>query len=340
MKVIPVLSSEGRPMMPSHCARVRQLMRSGRAKCRWIKGIFHIQMLDRSEFEIQEVVVGVDPGSKFEGFSVVMKDKDLLNVMSNAVTWVSEKVSSRRDLRRARRFRKTPCRKPGMSNELTTVGRIPPSTRARWNAKLRIINIIRGLYPVSCFVVEDIKAQTRKGSRKYNRSFSPLEVGKTYFYNELEKLGRLELRQGYDTKELRDLYGLKKTSKKAQESFNSHCVDSWVLAKSVSGGVELPDPHSMRLLRLIPLNRQRRSLHKQIPHVGGTRSKFGGSRPVPGYKNGMTILHQGVMKYVSGGVDKKYLSLNDMESGKRVNKAISIAKITKLCYSSFRYYWV
>jgi hypothetical protein len=297
-------------------------------------------MLDRSEFKIQEVVVGVDPGSKWEGFSVVTKDKDLLNIMSNAVTWVSDKISSRRDLRRARRFRKTPCRKPGMSNELTTLGRIPPSTRARWNAKLRIINIIRGLYPVTCFVVEDISAQTRKGSKKYNQSFSPLEVGKNYFYNEVEKLGRLEIRQGYDTKELRDLYGLKKTNKKAQETFNSHCVDSWVLAKSVSGGVDLPDPHSMRLLRLIPLNRQRRNLHKQTFSKGGIRTGAGNMRPVSGYKNGSTVLHDGVVKYVCGGMDNKYLSLNDMKIGKRVNKTLSLKNIKLLCYSSFRYYWV
>jgi hypothetical protein len=44
------------------------------------------------------------------------------------------------------------------------------------------------MFPITMFVVEDIATAT-KGQRKWDASFSPLEVGKTWFYEELRKLG-------------------------------------------------------------------------------------------------------------------------------------------------------
>jgi hypothetical protein len=333
---VPVLSSTGNPLMPAHPGKARMLVKSGLAVKRWLKGIFYIQLTIQVKRYKQEVVCGVDPGSKWEGFSVVGRNKDFINVMSNAVDWVKDKVESRRTLRRARRFRKTPCRSPRFNNK--SKEGISPSTKARWNTKLRIINILRRLFPITGYAVEDIVATTREGQKKFNVSFSPLEVGKKYFYEILRRLGQLTLFKGYETKELRDLFGVKKTRVKNSETFSSHCVDSWVMAKSTSGGSN--SPTDMKILRLIPLNLKRRSLHKQVPHKGGIRTKAGGSTPVKGIKNGTTVLHNRTLKYISGGMDGKYLSLNSMTTGKRLNKGVSPKKLQILSYSSFRYYWV
>lgn len=91
------------------------------------------------------------------------------------------------------------------------------------------------MYPITNFVVEDIKAHTF-GGRRRNKTFSPLEVGKNWFYSELSKLGEVETKQGYETKQMRDVLKLKKSKKKLSNLFEAHCVDSWVLANSYTGG--------------------------------------------------------------------------------------------------------
>ncbi|MGL5805123.1 MAG: hypothetical protein ACRC11_06740, partial [Xenococcaceae cyanobacterium] len=97
------------------------------------------------------------------------------------------------------------------------------------------------IFPVDTFVVEDIKARTWKNgstlstrfsrrnssrSKKWNLSFSPLQVGKQWFYSELEKVGELIRKEGIETKQLRDNLGLKKSKNKLAETFEAHCVDS------------------------------------------------------------------------------------------------------------------
>ena len=70
-------------------------------------------------------------------------------------------------------------------------------------------------------MVEDIKAKT-KGKRRWDVSFSPLEVGKQWFYQQLAKLGQVVTRSGWETKHLRDALELKKTNKKTAEVFEAH----------------------------------------------------------------------------------------------------------------------
>jgi len=84
---------------------------------------------------------------------------------------------------------------------------------------------LKKIFPITVFVVEDIAATTKKGKRRWNKSFSPLEVGKKWFYSELEKLGNVYTLKGYETKELRDRHGLSKSSNKLSSDFSAHCED-------------------------------------------------------------------------------------------------------------------
>src|SRR5260370_14072092 len=138
--------------------------------------------------------------------------------------------------------------------------KLRPSTRARWQWKLRLAKRLCQIFPVSLFVVEDIKAKTKPNKRHWNRSFSPLEVGKQWFYEELSKLAPVQTRQGYQTKELRDQLGLKKTGKKLAEVWEAHCVDAGCLAYSVVGGQKQPD--TRRLVGIAPLTGHHRHLHR------------------------------------------------------------------------------
>jgi hypothetical protein len=317
--------------MPCRPAYARALIRKGRAKRRWFKGIFAIKMLDRAEGNAQQVVVGIDPGSKREAMTVQSKQHTYLNVLSDAVTWVKDRVEVRRNMRRSRRFRKTPCRK-NRSNRNINYKRLPPSTKSRWQIKLNQLKFFKKLYPISDIVVEDIKAKTWKGSKKWNRSFSPLEVGKVWFYEGVSNLGNLTVKQGYDTFEKRNLLGLKKSSKKLDETFNAHNVDSWVLASFITGKTVVDNKV---LFRVIPLQLHRRQLHRFEPGTGGVRVPYGGTQSC-GFRRGSVVSHTELgMVYVGGTMNGK-ISLHDLKSGKRLTQNGSCNDVKFLYFNPWR----
>ena len=318
--------------MPTTPSRARRWVRDRKATYFWKQGVFCVRLnQEPSDRKTQQIAVGVDPGSKREGLTVKSEAHAFLHIMADAVTWVSEAVTTRREMRRGRRFRKTPCRK---NRENRARGGIPPSTKARWQWKLRLCRWLAKMFPVSAFVVEDIQVAT-KGKRKWDAMFSPLQIGKQYFYGELEKIAPVHLKQGWETKGMRDECGLNKTGKKLAETFNSHCVDSFVLARSYTGGSATPD--NTDLLRVVPLRFHRRQLHRLQPEAGGIRNPYGGTRS-HGFKRGSLVwnLKHG-LTYI-GGMLKKCVSLHSLESGKRLTQSAKPADCRFLCFNSWRTY--
>jgi hypothetical protein len=263
---VPVVNQANQPLMPTKPSRARRWVKSGKATPFWRKGVFCVRLnVEPSDSQTQAVVVGIDPGSKKEAFTVKSEAYTYLHIQVDAVTWVKEHVETRRTLRRTRRYRKTPYRKM-RSNRNVNKDRLPPSTRARWGLKLRIAHWLTTLFPIETFVVEDIAAVTKPGKRRWNISFSPLEVGKHWFYRELAQLAQVETVQGYETARERQDMGLVKSKNKMSDSFEAHCVDSWVLANlSVRGHTE---PDNKAMLYLVPLQFHRRQLHRLQPEKG------------------------------------------------------------------------
>jgi hypothetical protein len=186
------------------------------------------------------------------------------------VTWVKEAEATSTTMRRARRYRKTPYRQM-RNNRAQGKLKLPPSTRARWGWKLRLCTWLARYFPIHVFIVEDIQAHTRKGKgRPWNQSFSPLEVGKDWFYYHLCRLAPVEIVPGHETAAERERLGLKKSRSKLSDKFEAHCVDSWVLANSMVGGHRQPD--NTTLLYLAPLRFHRRQLHRMQPEQGGFAS--------------------------------------------------------------------
>lgn len=329
MKYVPVLSADGKPLMPCHPARARELVRKGRAVRRFRKGFFYIQLLDRTDGEVQPVACGIDPGSKWEAFSIVGPKHTYLNLHIDAVTHVKENVEKRRMLRRIRRYRKTPNRKPRFNR--ARIG-IPPSTRARWGWKLRITWFLKGLYPISIFVVEDVKAHTKQGKKRWNVSFSPLQIGKQWFYEELRKLSPVVTRSGWETKQFRETFRLHKTSRKSAETFFAHVVDAWVLAASEVGATQ---PNYTGLIRMVPLRFRRRSLHLENPQKGGKRRRHGGGTSF-GLRRGAQVLHPKFGFCYVGGTMQGRLSLHDARTGKRLTQRAKMDDLVFLCNASWR----
>ncbi|MCY3552204.1 MAG: RRXRR domain-containing protein [Candidatus Poribacteria bacterium] len=281
---VPVVDKNQKPLMPTRPSRAAKWIKSGKATPFWSNGVFCVRLnREPSKRYNQEIAVGVDPGSQKEGFTVKSESHTYFNVQADAHNKVCQKVEKRRELRRGRRSRKCPNRK-NRANRLANKERIPAGTRARWDWKLRILDWFSKLYPITHICVEDIKARTVEHAKKWNTSFSPLEVGKQWFYAEIEKRWELRTLQGWQIKEIRDRLGLKKSSKKLSETFDAHCVDSWCLAHYTIGGTAKVDNTDIFCLSPIPI--QRRTLHREQPKKGGIRSRYGG-----------TVLANGLIKH-------------------------------------------
>jgi hypothetical protein len=197
------------------------------------------------------------------------------------------------------------------------------------------VNILRKIFPVTDFVVEDIKATTSHG-KKWNTAFSPLEVGKQWFYAELRKLGNLELKRGWETKELRDALELKKTHGKMEEVFSAHNVDSWVLANSASGGHMKPD--NTLIFQLTPLRFHRRQLHAFQPDKKDVRRPYGGTIS-QGLKRGSLVRHKKWgLCYLGGYSEKTGLSLHRLENGERLCQTAKKNDLVVLRLNNWRWH--
>jgi hypothetical protein len=329
---VPVIGQDQQPLMPTTPARARKWIKSGRATPFWKGGIFCIRLnVEPATREVQPVAVGIDPGSKREGYSVVSAAHTYVNIQAQARQGVKEAEKDSSRMRRTRRNRKTPCRQP-RPNRHQSKKKLPPSTRARWQWKLRLAHFLCQLFPVSVFVVEDIKARTR-GKVRWDQSFSPLEVGKQWFYAELGQLASVQTKQGYETKALRDQLGLKKTRKKLAEIWEAHCVDSWVLASSAVGGSDSPD--NKWLVCIAPFAWHHRQLHRFQPEKGGKRKPYGGTLS-QAVKRGTLVKHPKWGKATVGGTMDGKLSLHHPETNKRLTQTARVADCTLITLLRWR----
>ena len=333
---VPVKTKDGQQLMPLHAARARKLIKRSEATPYWNNGIYCIRLnKEPSDRDIQDIVVGVDPGSKKEGFTVKSEKHTYLNVQVDAHSHVSKKVAKRRELRRNRRSRKCPNRKNRM-NRLANKERIPAGTRARWDWKLRILHWLSNLYPIRHVCVEDIKAPTIERAKKWNTSFSPLEVGKQWFYSEIRKRWELLTLQGWQTKEIRERLGLKKSSEKMSETFDAHCVDNWCLAYHSVGGANIPDNTDIFCIAPIPI--KRRCLHREQEAKGGQRNRYGGTVLGNGLIKNTLIKHVNYGLTRLAGVNAKGLfSIYNLAGNKRLTTSAKRNSFTILTRLNFNY---
>jgi hypothetical protein len=330
---VPVVDKTGKPLMPTSPGRARRWIKRMEATPFFKKGIFCVRLNREPSFnEKQDIAVGIDPGSKKEGFTIKSEAYTFLNIQVDAVQYVKEAIETRRNMRRSRRSRKTPCRQ-NRKNRIR--GGLPPSTKTRWQWKLRIINQLIQIFPITDFVVEDVCAISKKGKKKWNVSFSPLEVGKNWFYEEIKKHGNLHLKKGFETAELRKSLGLIKSKSKLSDVFEAHCIDSWVLANWYIGGHNKPDNKEM--IYYSPIRLHRRQLHVMVPLKGGKRKLYGGTRSC-GFKRGSLVKHSKYgLSYVGGTMNGR-ISLHSIKTGERLCQNAKPQDIDFLSYNAWKFY--
>jgi RRXRR protein len=314
--------------------RAERWIKSKKATGFFRKGVFCVRLnVEPSARNLQPVAVGIDPGSKREGFTVKSKTRTYLNQQFHAVDWVKDAEAASTNARRARRYRKTPYRQNRQNRKR---GGIPPSTKARWQLKIRVVKALSLIFPICAIGIEDIKAIAKKGCKTWNASFSPLEVGKQWCYSQLEKIAPVTLFDGFeDTYQTRQLLGLSKSKNKLSGDFKAHCVDSWVLAYLLVGGGSIPD--NTAVMECQPIRLHRRQLHVFNPGKNGYRRPYGGSMS-QGLKRGGIVKHPKYGKCYVGGEDvkKSRVSLHNLDTGKRLTQSAKPSDCRFLAYNSWR----
>ncbi len=334
MKSVPVVDKNNRPLMPTTSVRADRWVKSGKATPFFRKGIFCVRLnVEPSERNYQPIALGIDPGSKREGFTVKSQAHTYLNQQFDAVDWVKDAEETSTSARRTRRNRKTPCRANRQNRKR---GGIPPSTKARWQLKVRVAKAIAGIFPISQIGIENIKATTKFGARQWNSSFSPLEVGKQWAYAELELIAPVTQFDGYqDTYLTRNNLGLKKSKAKLSSGFDVHCVDSWVLTYLLVGGDSIPD--NTTVMECVPIRLHRRQLHVFNPGKDGYRRPYGGSMS-QGFKRGAIVKYPKYGKCYVGGEDikKSRISLHSLRTGKRLTQGAKPEDVKFCAFNSWR----
>ena len=150
-----VINKHGRPLMPCSPAKARHLLDDGKAKVKK-RTPFTIQLVYGSSGYTQEIILGVDAGSKTIGMSASTKKEELFAANVTPRNDVVDLLSTRREFRRTRRNRKTRYRKPRFNNRTRSKhkGWLAPSVEVKIQEHITAIKRVCRILPVSKVVVE------------------------------------------------------------------------------------------------------------------------------------------------------------------------------------------
>lgn len=161
--MVYVQDIDGKPLMPTtRHGKVRRLLKANKATVVNLCP-FTIRLTYATSGYKQEIVLGVDAGTKHVGLSATTKSKELYSgevILRNDIV---ELLSTRRESRRTRRNRLR-YRKPRFENRVKSkrLGWVAPSVRHRIDAHIRIINNVCSILPVSRVIVEVAQFDTQK----------------------------------------------------------------------------------------------------------------------------------------------------------------------------------
>ena len=161
--MVYVLNRYGKPLMPTtRYGRVRRLLRKGHAVVVDYRP-FTIQLTYDTPNGVQEVSLGVDAGTKHVGFSATTKKKVLFEAELLLRSDIVEKLSTRREFRRARRNRKTRYRKSRFLNRTGSKkpGWLAPSVRQKVDCHIYWIQKICKFLPINKITVETAQFDTQ-----------------------------------------------------------------------------------------------------------------------------------------------------------------------------------
>ncbi|MFP4121711.1 MAG: RRXRR domain-containing protein [Coleofasciculus sp.] len=248
MNRVPVVSKEGKPLMPTKPSRARRWVREGKAIGRWSDlGVYYVQLTQSAGEELQPIAVGVDPGKSYSGVGVQSAKCTLAQLhLILPFTRVKKRMETRAMLRRSRRsrrinrdvpFKQRNHRQCRFDNRKQC--KLPPSIKASRQLELRVVKELAAIFPVSAIGYERVRAdidQTKRKRAKSGKGFCAVMTGQNWAISQMEKIAPVYVREGWQkngngTSQLRTQLGLEKD--KANKSIakpETHAVDGVALA--------------------------------------------------------------------------------------------------------------
>jgi 5-methylcytosine-specific restriction endonuclease McrA len=160
-----VLDTNKQPLNPVHPGRARMLLSQGKAA---VFRRYPFTVILKQEVlnpKIEPLRVKIDPGAKTTGLA-------LINDNTGEVVWVAElqhrglqirdALTSRRQLRRSRRNRKTRYRKPRFLNRTRPQGWLPPSLNSRVANILTWVKRLSSLSQITAISQELVRFDTQQ----------------------------------------------------------------------------------------------------------------------------------------------------------------------------------
>jgi hypothetical protein len=221
MSKVFVVDAKGRPLLPTHPARSRKLLREGKAKVIRVLP-FTIQLNRVIENPVGSFTVGIDDGAKHVGVAIV-NDKTNEVVFRGQIDLrqdVKRLMEQRRNYRRVRRSRKLRNRQPRFSNRIGC--KIAPSIRCRKDSILRWLHDMMKRIKIVKMIVEEVAFNHAR--YRYGKFFSQVEIGKKYLREQILKMKLCyEATHGYETKARR--INLKLSKKHSNDAIAMCCND-------------------------------------------------------------------------------------------------------------------
>ena len=157
-----VLAKNKKPLMPCHPARVKELLRKGKAKVVRLYP-FTIRLTKRSAGNIQPVELKLDPGAKHSGIALLTTKRILwLAEITHRKAAIQKAMLQRSGFRRRRRNANTRCRPARWLNRCRKVGWLPPSIQSIVDNLFSWIARLRRYVPVTGITAEIVKFDTQK----------------------------------------------------------------------------------------------------------------------------------------------------------------------------------
>lgn len=174
--MVYVIDRQGKDLMPTERhGKVRRLLKGGLAHV--VRRIpFTIQLdYDTTDFT-QPVTLGIDAGSKFIGVSATTDKRELYAAEVELRNDIVDKLSTRRELRRARRNRLR-YRKARFNNRVASKrkGWLAPSVENKIQTHLAVVRKAHDILPISKVVIETASFDIQKiknpdiGGKEYQR---------------------------------------------------------------------------------------------------------------------------------------------------------------------------
>jgi len=144
-----VLNSNKEPLNLTHPARARKLLKTGKAAVFKRYPFTIILKEEVEEPETQPLRIKIDPGAKTTGIAILRNDVVLWAAeLTHKGFQIRESLTSRRQLRRSRRNRKTRYRQPRFNNRCRPDRWLPPSLISRVDNILTWVKRLLRLSPI------------------------------------------------------------------------------------------------------------------------------------------------------------------------------------------------